>query len=77
MDIFTLKLLKVGARVGVYRKHDGTLNEFNPVVTIIGHRGAYLTTSQGSLLDPKTGVFFGNVFTAGPCPQIKTVDSLK
>lgn len=58
--------LRVGARVGVYRKRDGRLNEADPVVTIIGRRGAYLTTSQGSLLDPKTGVFFGGVFVAGP-----------
>lgn len=61
-------VLHVGARVGVYRKCDGEPCEDHPVVTILGRRGAYLTTSQGALLDPRTGVFFGDTYVAGACP---------
>lgn len=60
--------LEIGTRVGVYWKANGRLNEHNPTVVILGHRGHYLTTSQGSLLDPETGIFFGGVFVAGMCP---------
>jgi hypothetical protein len=62
-------VLRVGARVGVYRKCDGEPCAEHPVVTILGQRGAYLTTSQGALLDPQTGVFFGDTYVAGAYPR--------
>lgn len=63
-------ILQLGARVGVYWKHTDQLNEDDPIVIIIiGDRGDYFVTHNGSLIDPITGYFLNEPFKAGPCPN--------